>query len=169
MRLHANWPVWLGVVSAAALLAALLVEHSMQIAPCELCLVERWPWRVALAAALAALVLPKARGVLWTVAVLALVVSCGLGVLHTGVEFHAWPSPFPSCHAPALTGGSIADQLAALPMRAAKPCDAATFLVPGLPVSMAAANLVLSVVVLIALGLCLKPRQDRVEPGSPTG
>ncbi len=167
MRRLADWPVWLGVVSAAALVAAILVEHVMQIAPCELCLVERWPWRVAFAAAVAALVLPKARGVLWVVAGLDLVVSAGLGVLHTGVEFHAWPSPFPSCHAPALTGGSIAAQLAALPAHAAKPCDAATFLVPGVPVSMAEANLVLSVIILVALGLRPKPHQDAVHPGPP--
>ena len=95
MTRRADWPVALGVVSAAALGAAIFVEHVMQVAPCELCLVERWPWRVALAAALAALVLPRARSVLWVAAVLALVASVGLGVLHTGVEWHVWPSPFP--------------------------------------------------------------------------
>ena len=113
MTRRADWPVGLGLVAAAALVIAIFVERVMQIAPCELCLVERWPWRVALAVALAALVLPKARRVLWAIALLALAVSVGLGVLHTGVEFGAWPSPFPSCHAPALTGGSIAEQLAA--------------------------------------------------------
>ncbi len=167
MTRRADWPVLLGVVSAAALAAAVFVERVMQIAPCELCLVDRWPWRAALAIALAALLLPRARGVLWVLALLAMLASVGLGVLHTGVEWQAWPSPFPSCHAPTLTGGSIADQLASLPTHAAKPCDAATYLVPGVPVSMAEANLVFSLVVLIALGLRPKPHQDRVDPGPP--
>ena len=160
-----RWPVGLGLVSAAALVAAIFVERVMQIAPCELCLVERWPWRVAVATALAALVLPRARRVLWAIAVADLVVSVGLGVLHTGVEFGAWPSPFPSCHAPSLGGGSIAEQLAALPAHAAKPCDARTFLVPGVPVSMAEANLLLSLIVLTFLGLRPKPHGDAVHPG----
>lgn len=167
MTRPARWPIVLGLVSAAALLAAVFVEHVMRIAPCELCLVERWPWRVALAASLAALALPKARRVLWVIALLDLAVSAGLGVLHTGVEFGAWPSPFPSCHAPALSGGSIAEQLASLPTRAAKPCDARTFLVPGLPVSMAEANLILSLLVLLALGIF--PRhQGAVHRAPPT-
>lgn len=167
MRQRAPWPLALALVAAAALLVAVFVERVMQIAPCELCLVERWPWRVALAAGLAALALPRARRVLWVIALLDLAVSTGLGVLHTGVELGAWPSPFPSCHAPPLTGGSIAAQLAALPTRAAKPCDARTFLVHGVPISMAEANLLLSALVLAALGLRPTARSgaDRTDPG----
>lgn len=145
------WPVPAGIAAAVALGGAVFVERVLGIAPCELCLLERWPWRAVLVAAFVALLWSRARRALRSLAMVALLVSLGLGVLHSGVEWHAWPSPFPSCHAPAVTGGSIADQLAALPARAAKPCDAATFLVPGVPVSLAEADLIWSVAVLLAL------------------
>ncbi|MBC7801803.1 MAG: hypothetical protein H7Z10_14380 [Gemmatimonadaceae bacterium] len=44
----------------------------------------------------------------------------------------------------ALGGGSIADRLARMPATPAPPCDEPAFLIPGLPVSMAAMNLALS-------------------------
>ncbi len=150
-RVRFAWPVGLVAVSAVALAAAIVVERALGIAPCELCLLERWPWRVALAAGLAALVLPGARGALRAGAVLAMLLSAGLGVLHGGVERGAWPSPFPECRAPAVASGTIADQIASLPAHAAKPCDAATYLVPHLPISMADANLILSVLTLFLL------------------
>ena len=155
------WPVGLGIASVAALGGAAFVERGLGIAPCELCLLERWPWRAALVAALAALVLPRARPLLRPLAILAMLASVALGVLHVGVERHAWPSPFPSCRAPGVVSGSIADQIAALPARAAKPCDAATYLLPGVPVSLAEADLILSVAVVSALGLRPKPRLQR--------
>jgi disulfide bond formation protein DsbB len=70
-----------------------------------------------------------------------LVVSLALAVVHVGVEQQLWPSPLPECAAPRLTGSSIAERLAQMPSRPAKPCDDAAYLVPGLPLSMAAMNL----------------------------
>jgi disulfide bond formation protein DsbB len=66
----------------------------------------------------------------------------------------------PECAAPRFSGGSIAQRLAAMPARPAKPCDAPTFLIPGLPVSMAAMNLVFASTffVLLAFSLDRRPR-----------
>jgi disulfide bond formation protein DsbB len=81
---------------------------------------------------LAALVRPVARPLLG-LAVLALLAAAGLAFLHVGVEFHWWKSPLPECNGILLPG-------APLPLTPAKPCDEPTFLIPGLPISMAAMN-----------------------------
>ena len=43
-------------------------------------------------------------------------------------------------------GGSIAERLASMPARPAKPCDDPTYLIPGVPVSLAAMNLLFALV-----------------------
>ena len=64
-----------------------------------------------------------------------------------------WPSPLPGCQVPRATlGGSVEDMLKALSAAPSKPCDAPTYLVPGLPLSMAAMNVVYALG-LSALGL----------------
>ena len=55
------------------------------------------------------------------------------------------------CAAPDLGGGSVAERLARMPARPAKPCDEPAYLVPGVTVSMAEMNLGLSV--LLGVGL----------------
>ncbi len=139
-----------GIVACLALAAAFGVEHGLGIAPCALCLAERWPWRILIGLALVAIFVGGLAGrAAFALTVPVLAVSAGLGILHVGVENKLWPSPFPECRATPLSGGSVGDQLLAMPLRAAKPCDDPTFLIPGLPLSMAAMDLALS----LALGL----------------
>ena len=137
-RLHAATIASLSLVGASifALLVAWWTQHIRGVVPCELCFIERWPWRVALAAGLIGLLLPGLSVVTIALGLFALLVSVLLSILHSGVEFGLWPSPFPSCHAPVLSIGSITQRLASMPMQAAKPCDAPTFLFDWLPVSM---------------------------------
>jgi disulfide bond formation protein DsbB len=146
-------PAIAGVVSAASLLFAYWVQTGLEIVPCELCLVERWPYRIALVLSIAALALPgRSRRGIKVVALSAIALvfaaSAALAALHVGVEQQYWQSPFPECRAPRFVGGSFADQLASMPLHPAKPCDAATYLVPHLPLSMAALNLILSLCLL---------------------
>ena len=139
----------LGALACFALASAYAVEHGLGIAPCELCLIERWPWRVLIGLGLIGLFVPGRGGrAALMLAIPVILVSVGLAALHVGVENKLWPSPFPECRAASLVGGSVGDQLLAMPMRAAKPCDDATFLVPGLPISMAAMNLAMSLALL---------------------
>ena len=130
------------LASAAALGGALASERWLGLVPCALCLWERWPYRVAIALGLLALALPR-RAARWALAAAALAVLSGaaLAAVHVGVEQHWWPSPLPECAAPTLGGGSIAERLARMPATVSKPCDEPAFLLPGLPVSMAAMNL----------------------------
>jgi disulfide bond formation protein DsbB len=144
------------LAAAAALGVALASEYWGGLVPCALCLLERWPWRVAIVLGIAASVLPR-RSALPVLVLLGVAVAAGaaLSVVHVGVEQGLWPSPLPECAAPRLSGGSIAQRLASMPARPAKPCDAPTFLIPGVPVSMAAMNLIYSLVFVLLLAMAL--------------
>ncbi|HEY4251257.1 MAG TPA: disulfide bond formation protein B [Roseomonas sp.] len=143
-------PILLAALAAAAPLFAMASE-SWGLVPCALCLWERWPYWVAAGLAVLAALLPgRARRLLLGAAILAVLATAGVAVLHVGVEFGWWPSPLPECLAANSGRGgsaSVDDLLRSLAPVPAKPCDAPTFLIPGLPVSMAAMNL------LYALGL----------------
>ena len=148
------------LVAAAALAVAHGSESLMGLVPCALCLVERWPFRVALVLGLAAAFLPPrlARLVLGLLA-LTMLAGAAVAATHVGVEFGWWPSPLPQCAAPSLgSGGSIAERLARMPALPAKPCDEPTYLVPGLPVSMAMMNLILSLLFAAAAACAALPR-----------
>ncbi|BAK84601.1 disulfide bond formation protein B [Komagataeibacter medellinensis] len=127
------------VAGAAALGVAWWSEYVLGHVPCGLCLWERWPYRIVAVLGLLAAFLPRdgARSVL-VLCIPVLAVAVGLGFVHVGVEQGWWASPLPECRAPVFHGGSFAQRLAAMPARPAKPCDAPTYLVPGVPLSMAA-------------------------------
>ncbi|MBX9699728.1 MAG: disulfide bond formation protein B, partial [Acetobacteraceae bacterium] len=114
-----------------------------------LCLWQRWPYWAAAALALLAALLPAVRRLTLGLAGLAMLVSGAIGAFHLGVEWGWWPSPLPGCRAPRVLGpgASIDDLMRSLAPAPTKPCDQPAFLIPGLPLSMAAMNL------LYALGL----------------
>ncbi len=125
----------------AALLVALGSEWWGGLEPCALCLVGRWPYRVAIGLAVLGLVVPR-RFAVWCAGsvVLAMLGSAAIGVVHVGVEAKLWPSLLSGCVARFTPGGGMAD----LPARPAKPCDDPAYLISGLPVSMAAMSLIFS-------------------------
>jgi len=145
------------VAAGLALGIAEVSEHWGGLVPCALCLVERWPYRVAIVLGLIGFVVPRvvARWLL-VLTVVTLLVAAAFAFVHVGVELHYWPSPLPECAAPSLGTGSIAERLAQMPARPAKPCDAPTFLIPGLPLSMAAMNLIYAIVFMVALAIGLR-------------
>ncbi len=140
---HRSLALFTVLAAAAALGVALASEHWGGVVPCALCLVERWPYRIAIALGLVALVLPRGIGrVVLVLALLTVLVGAGFAFVHVGVEWGWWPSPLPECAAPHFEPGSIAQRLASMPARPSKPCDSPTYLIPFLPVSMAAMNLI---------------------------
>ncbi len=154
------------LVALSALLVALGTERFGGLVPCALCLVERWPYRIAILLSLAA-TLPLRplwipRGLLWGV-VACMAFSAAAASVHVGVEQGWWPSPLPECAAPDLGGGSIAQRLGRMPAHPAKPCDDPTYLIPGLlpgmPLSMAALNGLLALAFggFLAISLVRKP------------
>jgi len=155
-----NAPVWhraaisyhvFGLTAAVAAAIALGIAQASEfwggLVPCALCLLERWPYRIAAVLGLAAAFLPpKAARVTMGLLALTILAGAGLAVIHVGVEFHLWPSPLPECASPAFGGGSIAERLAHMPATPAKPCDDPSYLIPFIPVSMAAMNLIFALV-----------------------
>ncbi len=139
------------VLAGLGLATAIASEHWGGLVPCALCLVERWPYRAAILLGALSLASPRGARLLVGLAALAMLASTALATTHVGVEQAWWPSPLPECAAAPAGGGTVAERLARLPARPAKPCDEPTFLVPGLPVSMAAMNLALSALLTISL------------------
>ncbi len=151
------------LISLATVGTAIAFERWGGLVPCALCLVDRWPWRVAAATALAGIVVPpRAARILAWVVVLILLAGVAVSVLHVGVEWRLWPSPAPECQAPHFQAGSIAQRLANLPAKPSRACEDATYLIPGLPVSMAMMNLLGSLVVAVALAwFLISPRMRK--------
>lgn len=125
--------------SAALMLAALAFQHLGGMAPCKLCLWQRWPHVIAIGLGLAALAgrprLMAAGGML------AALTTAGIGGYHTGVERGWWQGP-DSCTAAdrsSLSADALFDQIMAAPLVR---CDAVPWELWGL--SMASWNMLAS-------------------------
>ena len=135
--------VLLGAGSVFMLLAAAVFEHWFGLAPCAMCLWQRWPHR--LVAALGALAL-VAGGAACGPAILrpalglmsaALLAGAGIAFWHAGVEYGFLPGPA-ACGGPAGIGGDAAAALDTLLATRPVRCDEAAWSFLG--VSMAGWN-----------------------------
>lgn len=112
-----NGLVICALVSAALLAGAFLFEHVGGMAPCSLCIWQRWAHLGIIAAATAGLlVLPPRTALLLTCA--AALASFGVAFYHAGVEWQLWAGPA-GCTASLASGASAADlvdQLLATPV-----------------------------------------------------
>lgn len=101
-----HWILLAAAGSAALMLGALAFQHIGGMAPCKLCIWQRWPHGVAIAiGGLAALSVLPAR-ILAGAGALAALATAVIGAYHTGVERKWWQGPA-SC-----SGGGVADQSA---------------------------------------------------------
>jgi disulfide bond formation protein DsbB len=127
-------------VAGSALGLAVASEYWGGLLPCSLCLMERWPYRIAMLSGALAVVAPRPaiRPLLWLI-VLVMLANVGLAAVHVGVEQHLWQNPINECAAPHL-GGTLLDRLLQLSSRPPMPCDRGTYLIPFVPLSMAAMN-----------------------------
>jgi disulfide bond formation protein DsbB len=133
--------------SAVILGGALASQYWGGLTPCELCLIERWPWAVAVVISFVATMVGSRPALPWVALLLAIVftISAGLAFYHVGVERHWFAGPS-ACTA----SGAAADTLEALkaqilhqqPVR----CDEPAWLLWG--ISLAGWNLIASVVML---------------------
>lgn len=127
--------------SAALLLGALAFQYIGGLAPCALCIWQRWPHLAAVLLGLAGLavggrIIPILGG-------LAALISAAIGVFHVGVE-QKWWEGLATCTAGTLDGVSTADLLnPAVDVAAVVRCDAIAWQMFGL--SMAGWNVVISV------------------------
>ena len=83
------------MASAIVLGAALLSQYWGGLAPCELCLLQRWPWAGAIAISLIALIAGSRAPLPWVAPGLAIVFALGAAIAfyHVGVEQHWFAGP----------------------------------------------------------------------------
>lgn len=128
--------------SVALLGGAFAFQYIGGLAPCQLCLWQRWPHAAAIAIGLVAL-LTGWRGLAWLGAIAALA-TAGTGIFHVGVE-QLWWEGLASCTAGSIEGISAADLLdPAKDVAAVVRCDEIAWQLLG--ISMAGWNAILSVV-----------------------
>lgn len=136
-------PLLVAAASGGLLLGAYLSQHVGGLAPCPLCLIQRWPHFAVIGLGLAAALVPnRPRVGLLVLSALALLVSAGYGVYHAGVE-QGW---FTSECAAAISG-SIDDIRAQVMNAPLTRCDEMPWSLIG--VSLAGWNAMASVAVAV--------------------
>ncbi len=141
MTLTRSQLILIAMLGSAALLAgAFGFQYIGGLAPCQLCLWQRWPHAAAMLIGVLALVLGWRALALF--GGLAALTSAGIGMFHVGVE-QKWWEGLASCTAGSIKGLSTADLLnpnivVAAPVR----CDEIAWQLLG--VSMAGWNVILS-------------------------
>lgn len=132
------------VGTAAVIGGALLFQFAGGLAPCELCLYERWPYYVALPLAAAMLPPRTAAGDARAAAAILVVVfvaSVVLAFYHVGVEQHWFAGPT-ACTGTGPQPKTIAELEALLNTQQAVRCDEPQFSLLG--ITLAGWNLVAS-------------------------
>jgi disulfide bond formation protein DsbB len=130
--------------SAALLAGAFAFQYIGGMAPCHLCLLQRWPHAAAILVGLLALVVP-AR-VLSLFGAIAAGASGALGIYHTGVERGWWAGP-DTCTSGPIAGLSTDDLLTQIMDAPLVRCDEVVWQMAGL--SMASWNAVLSLALVL--------------------
>ena len=136
----------LAMAGSLAMLAGAFAFHYIGgLAPCHLCLLQRWPHAAAVGLGLLALAIPGR--LLPLAGAAAALTTAGIGIYHTGVERLWWAGPT-SCSAGSIAGLDVKDLLdPSIVVAPVVRCDEVAWQMLGL--SMASWNVVLS------LGLAL--------------
>jgi disulfide bond formation protein DsbB len=91
MTASVRLPLFVLVASLGALATALTAQYWGGLHPCILCLYQRWPYGIAIALAIIALLLGRgARGWVVGLAGLVFLVGAGIAAFHVGVEQGWW-------------------------------------------------------------------------------
>lgn len=143
-------PLLVLAASIATLGGAFLFQYVGGLAPCVLCIYQRYPYGVTIALSTLTLFLPgsKSRGGALLLCGLAFLVGAGIGIFHVGVEQHWWEGTAACTGSLDLSGASsleaLRQQILSAPVAR---CDRIPWSLFG--ISMAGYN------VLISLGLVL--------------
>ena len=128
--------------SAALLSGAFAFQYIGGMAPCQLCLWQRWPHAAAILIGLVAMA-SGWRGLAW-LGMIALLVTAAIGIFHVGVE-QKWWEGLASCTAGSIEGISTADLLdPTKDVASVVRCDAIAWQLFG--ISMAGWNAIVSLV-----------------------
>jgi disulfide bond formation protein DsbB len=137
--------------SAIVLGIALLSQYWGGLAPCELCLMQRWPWGIAITISLVAVLVGARPALPWVAMVLAVVFAAGVvfAFYHVGVE-QKWFAGPSACTASATGAMSLEQMKQQILGTAPVMCDRVQWSLFG--VSLAGWNLLAS---LIMTAICL--------------
>lgn len=142
---------------SAALLVAALTFQQLGYAPCELCILQRWPHLAAAIVGALIAVLGWSRW-LALLGLLAALTACGVAIFHAGVELQLWQGPQ---HCSGGVGGlatmSTQDLMAALEKAPVVRCDQIAWSLWG--ISMAGWNAICSAGLAGIWGACLRGRK----------
>jgi len=143
-----RYPVFVLAASATVLGGALLSQYWGGLAPCELCLLQRWPWTAAIIISLIAITVRRRSAALLLLGAI-FAVGSALALYHVGVEKHWFAGPG-ACTGAATAADTVealkARILGQVPVR----CDEPAWSLWG--VSLAGWNLLAS---LVMAGFCL--------------
>lgn len=158
-----RWGALTLMAALAGILLALGAQYLGGLAPCPLCLQQRYAYYAGiplLFAALAMLAADRRRNaaILFFLVSLAFLANAGLGVYHAGAEWKFWPGP-DTCAAGTLTAETKTSILERLKNVQVIRCDEASFRFLGL--SFAGWNVFLSVALSIgALQAAFSTKQN---------
>jgi disulfide bond formation protein DsbB len=147
------------VLAALAIGGAWFSQLVLGLAPCELCLLQRWPYYLGVPLAAVACILawrsPWLRGGLlaplfWLLA-LVFLASAGLGIYHAGVEWGFWAGPG-ACTGHYVAPASTDDFLKSLEGGPSVRCDQAAIRILGLSLAGWNALASLAIAAFAALG-----------------
>lgn len=148
-----------GLGSLAMLVGAFGFQYFADLAPCKMCLWQRWPH--AIAAALGILVFLVPNRFLAFLGMLVVAIGAGIAIYHSGVELKWWLGP-QSCTSGPISGLTTAELLDKIMKAPIVRCDEIPWQMFGL--SMAAWNAVISLLLSLlwlggALGMHRQQRQ----------
>jgi len=149
------------VASAVVLGGALVSQYWGGLAPCELCLLQRWPWAAAVVISFVATMVGSRPALPWVALLLVVVfiVSGGLAFYHVGVEQRWFAGPT-ACSGAATAADTLEALKAQILHQQPVRCDAPAWSLAG--ISLAGWNLLAS---LIMTGCCLAAfLQSRSSP-----
>lgn len=140
------------IASAVVLGVALLSQYWGGLAPCELCILQRWPWTAAITISLVALFVGGRPALPWVALALGIVFATGVAFAsyHVGVEQHWFAGPS-ACSAASSGATTIEDMRRQILGTAPVRCDEVPWSLFG--VSLAGWNLLASLIMAVLCAL----------------
>lgn len=142
---YRSMPLIMAIISASALGMALVSQYVFGLAPCILCIIQRYPYGIIIALGILGFALSyksqKAVSVIMGLIGVTYIANSVIAFYHTGVEQKWWPSHLEGCAVPDL-GADPNNILAAIESAAPVRCDEIPWADPILGLSMANYNVI---------------------------